>query len=84
MKQSLTLESFKSHVPVWSAQINYKYKSTTLLVANTIDYGFLGLWACSKFNSGFLNRLENPPSSKSSILIEIIKDIEIKNWDKAR
>ncbi|RNA19707.1 vacuolar sorting-associated 13c [Brachionus plicatilis] len=76
------LINFKMNIPTWGTLIKYKGISN-VYVTNTspVNYFLLAFWLIFSRNPNIFNDL--PSNDSKFILIEIIKMIDKKNWNKA-
>ena len=80
---ALSFHEFETHIPKWSAEINYKgFIKVKVVNTCTIDYFLFALWVLDKMYPAFLNLL--PVIELSDILKKIINNIDLLNWNTAR
>ena len=77
----IEINNLKIHVPKWGATITYKNKKVFLSNTCTIDNFLFAFWILYKSDILFLDLEMN---EKSKTIIEIVKNIDKLNWDKAR
>ena len=71
-----------NNAPSWSANIIFDKKEVQLVNTCPLDYGLFGLWISSKLNLRFLSTLKE--THKTRQIVEILNDINKKDWNSAR
>lgn len=82
------LDEFFSHVPQWGGILvdeNYNLTNISIIDTCTIDYMLFALWVSCKLNKSIVESIKTfPDSTKGSVLLEIISNIESNNWNSAK
>ena len=78
-----SIEHFTSHIPNIGATINYNSETNiTVTHTNLIDNFLFAFWSLSKLFASFQANM--PKLEQTQTLIEIIKNIDNYNWNKAK
>jgi hypothetical protein len=76
------IQKFKDHIIPWGGEIIYRTRKTKVTNTCTIDYHLLALWAMFNLSPTFLDNFDH--LWQTAFLKEIINNIEIYNFNKAK